>query len=202
MHRSGFTLIEMLISVTVLVILGLIILTQLNPLTQIFKGYDTVRKTDLAKLKAAFESYYEDHGCYPPSTILDNCGGSDLQPYMDEIPCDPETRQPYTMYSYPTNSGCYQNFVIYANLVNVFDPQANDIPYCSDTYAVTSSGINQSIVISGCSGRTICHLLYGCVQGSCTLIAQDSIPSCYPNYCGDSNCNNKCANPNYECKAY
>jgi prepilin-type N-terminal cleavage/methylation domain-containing protein len=199
MDRRGFTLIELMITITVVVILALLILTQLNPMLQIFKGYDTVRKTDLAKLKLAFENYYEDKGCYPPEGILDDCGSTDLAPYIDEIPCDPSTGDPYELYFYPSSQSCNQNFVIYSSLANVFDPQGKDIPYCTATYAVYSPATTQNILIAGCSGQTICSKLYGCVAGACTLIAEDSLPLCYPSYCNDNTCNNKCGNPSYEC---
>lgn len=199
MNRKGFTLVEILVVVSVLVVLGLAAMVMLKPMTQILKGYDTVRKTDLAKLKSAFESYYEDHGCYPPVSILANCGGHDLQPYMDPIPCDPSTGEPYVIYTYPDTSSCAQNYVLYATLANTFDPAGKDIPYCTSTYAVYSPGASETIIIAGCSGRTICSRLYGCVKGQCQLIAEDSFPLCYPSYCEDPNCNDRCSNPSYEC---
>ena len=191
---------EILITVTILIVIGLSLVTVINPMTQIFKGYDAVRKTDLAKLKAVFESYYEDHGCYPQLDILDNCGGSDLQPYMDTIPCDPNTKEPYLLYYYP-ESTCPQKFVIYTQLANIFDPAGKDIPYCDSYYAIYSPEIGETIVIAGCSGRQICSRLYGCVSGQCRLIAEDSFPICYPSYCQDTSCNDKCSDPSYECVA-
>ncbi|KKT36219.1 MAG: hypothetical protein UX12_C0033G0004 [Candidatus Collierbacteria bacterium GW2011_GWC1_45_47] len=200
MNRKGFTLIEILVVVMILIILGMGILTILNPMTQILKGYDTVRKTDLAKLKAAFESYYEDHGCYPEQSLLENCGGDDLDPYINPIPCDPSTKEPYLLYYYPQSS-CPQNFVVYTELTNIFDPSGSNIPYCDHYYAVYSPGTNETIVVAGCSGREICSRLYGCVSGACTLIAEDSFPLCYPSYCEDPTCNLRCDNPSYECIA-
>ena len=185
--------------VGVLVILGMTLITFINPMTQIFRGYDTVRKTDLSKLKAAFESYYEDKGCYPPIEMLQNCGGTDLAPYMDKIPCDPSTGEAYELFYHPVGETCSQRFVIYTTLANVFDPAGKEIPYCDNTYAVKSSDVTEAIVITGCSGRQLCSRLYGCVSGQCQLIAEDSFPVCYPSYCDDNTCNNKCSNPSYEC---
>jgi len=168
-------------------------------MTQIFRGFDTVRKTDLAKLKVAFESYYEDHGCYPDDTVLSECGGSGLNPYMDKIPCDPSTKEPYESFLTPSIATCKQNFVIYTTLANIFDPDGKKIPYCDNVYATNSSGVSQGTVIAGCSGMTLCPLLFGCVNGTCSLVAEDSFPVCYPNYCQDPTCNNRCSNPSYEC---
>ncbi len=199
MNRKGFTLVEILVTVSILLVLGVTLLVMLNPMMQIFKGYDTVRKTDLAKLKAAFEQYYEDHGCYPSSTVLDNCGGSDLQPYLDKIPCDPNTNEPYLLYYYPTTSSCSQNYVVYAMLSNLFDPAGKDIPYCNSYYAVYSPGASETVIVAGCSGQNICSRLYGCVSGACQLIAEDTFPLCYPSYCEDITCSNHCGDPSYEC---
>ena len=62
--HQGFTLVEIMIVVSLIVIIAIALLGGINPLQQFFRGYDTVRKSDLAKLKSAFENYYNDHDCY------------------------------------------------------------------------------------------------------------------------------------------
>ena len=80
----------------VIAIIALIIAFFLmNFKTQIDKGRDAQRKSDLTAIRKAFEEYYNDHDCYPPADILNNCGGPELQPYLRAIPCDPSSHQPY-----------------------------------------------------------------------------------------------------------
>lgn len=94
----GFTLIEILVVFSIIAILT--ILGFMSWKAQIDKANDARRKADLERLRIAFEDFYNDYNCYPPAGVLDpdfldNCGGGDLKPYLDKIPCDPVTRKPY-----------------------------------------------------------------------------------------------------------
>lgn len=89
----GWTLAELLIAVAIVALVTLAVLIGFR--TQIARGYDAKRKTDLDSIHKAFEEYYNDHGCYPLPGILDNCGSDALTPYLVKIPCDPVTKQPY-----------------------------------------------------------------------------------------------------------
>jgi hypothetical protein len=62
---------------------------------QIGKGRDAKRREDLHRIRNAFEEYYNDNGCFPSGDILADCGSENLSPYLSEIPCDPETKEPY-----------------------------------------------------------------------------------------------------------
>lgn len=92
-NRGAVTLAELLIVIAILALL--FIIAAWNWRNQIGRGYDARRKSDLARIKIAFEDYYNDKECYPPSGTLDDCGGPGLKPYMPEIPCDPTKRIPY-----------------------------------------------------------------------------------------------------------
>ncbi len=91
--RRGFTLVELLIFVAIIIIILLLIL--LNLKTQIARGRDAKRKADLNRIQKTFEEYYNDREQYPNGGILDNCGSQDLAPYLESVPCDPATREPY-----------------------------------------------------------------------------------------------------------
>lgn len=188
-NQKGFTLTEVLVVITILVIIGLAALINFDPLQQFFKGYDTIRKNDLSTLKTAFENYYADKQCYPPETILTQCGSNSLSPYLEKIPCDPNG-QPYTGHFLPEESEntCPQNYAIYASLSNKVDTQGDNLEYCENTLAVTSPGMTSNDTISGCSDVTLCYEMYGCRNGACTLLFQDTLPTCGFTYC-DSNCN-------------
>lgn len=185
--RNGFTLVEVLITVTVLVIIFMAVLIGLNPMMQIFKGYDGRRKADLHSLKNAFEAYFADHDCYPSESVLDNCGSGDLEPYLKHIPCDPQDGTPYRLHLTPQGSVCPLEYAIYTKLLNPRDPLGSKYPQCPQTMAVTSTDISFVEVVAGCSNVSICPVYYGCRTGLCTAVARDRAPSCSPNYC-DPDC--------------
>ena len=194
---------ELLVVVTILIVLGLALLMSLNPLTQIIKGYDTRRRSDLNKIKIAFEAYYSDHDCYPDKSVLTQCDSTALQPYINTIPCDPSTKAGYKINVFPTDSTCPQKYAIYASTTSVFN--SSTVPGCTNTYAVYSSNMGGLELTKGCSKVTqTCVNVYGCKQGVCTLVAVDEIVKCSPNSCL-SNCGANCSlkKPNgsfkYEC---
>ncbi|NCO11973.1 prepilin-type N-terminal cleavage/methylation domain-containing protein, partial [Candidatus Pacearchaeota archaeon] len=108
MKNRGFTLIEVLIVVAVLAIL--IIMALLLTPRQLEKARDGQRKSDLQKIKIAFEDYYNDNGCYPSADVLHNCGGvspsdHELSPYLQNIPCDPKDQSYYLYLPFDNSSG-------------------------------------------------------------------------------------------------
>lgn len=140
----GFTLMEILIVVALLVALAVALLITLNPWTQINKGQDSKRKTELTQLGKSFEDYYNDKNCYPrpqevcydynPSAPLNChiCGSESaspsFSPYLSTLPCDP--RQPIKKYLYQTDSStCPSYYRVYAFLTNTTDPATQE--YCS-----------------------------------------------------------------------
>ena len=193
--QSGYTLAEMTIIVGIIAIVAIFLLIGLDPIKQFFKGYDTVRKSDLAKLKTAFENYYNDKECYPDGSVLSMCGSNILQPYLDKIPCNPGTQEPYEVYMLPADSTCAQKFAIYASLSSGNDNQSDMIKYCPKTIAAASADMNYTDIIKGCSGQELCQTIYGCRNGACVIVALDSVPSCSPNSC-DPNCGVDCSRKN------
>jgi prepilin-type N-terminal cleavage/methylation domain-containing protein len=190
LNHKAFTLPELMVVVALIAIISLASLTTINPFTQYMRGYDSVRRDDLGKLRTAFENYYSDHDCYPNKSLLDQCGSSALAPYIDKVPCDPSTKEPYTLLSLPEGSSCAQQFAIYSKLANKADIRGDTIEYCKDTIVVNSADMAHLDIVKGCSSIEICQSMYGCRNGACTLLFQDSVPTCGIVYCS-SNCNNK-----------
>lgn len=121
-NKRGFTLTELLITVAILAILTLLALNMVG--TQRDKAADAKVKSDLSRLKIAFEDYYSDHNCYPPADWFDesaDCGKNYLSPYLSSIPCDPKTGSPFVV-EYDTTS-C-RSFKLYATLNNTQDPES------------------------------------------------------------------------------
>lgn len=110
-------MIELLIVITILGVLMAVVVATIG--AQMAKGQDTRRKSDLEKIKVAFEDYYNDNSCYPPADALDTCNSSALAPYMDHVLCDPTTKRRYVYV--PLTDNC-QGYRLFAQLKDVNDP--------------------------------------------------------------------------------
>lgn len=131
--NNGFTLIELIVVVSVLSILSAMAVGLLNPVEQLRKARDTQRKYDLSQIQRGLEQYYQDNGGYPSySTTSPNdyqivglsgriSWGASWSPYMSVLPKDPSSSKRYVYYS-STNR---QSYYLYASLDRGGkDPQA------------------------------------------------------------------------------
>jgi prepilin-type N-terminal cleavage/methylation domain-containing protein len=134
MRKKGFTLVELLVVMGILVILSTVGLASFRS-SQI-KGRDTKRKNDLSQIQRGLELYCNDRGRYPLSSVdgeIIGCGldpdspeicswdspwelgfGDEKTVYLKALPVDPQ--QPYCYLS--TTGVSYQ---LYAKLENEKD---------------------------------------------------------------------------------
>lgn len=124
-RRQGFTLIEMLIVIAIVAVL--LIISIIAWQAQVSKARDAQRKAHLQRLKIAFEDYYSDNECYPAFDILETCQSSQLNPYLDKIPCDPTTKNPYCYVTDQDNPDCFQNYRILSSLQFDDDPVITEL---------------------------------------------------------------------------
>lgn len=152
MLKKGFTLIEILIVVAILAILTLASIVSLTK--NRLKADDAKIKSDLSRLKIAFEDYYNDNNCYPPVAWFDSADDCDtnlMSPYLNQILCNKKTGLPYPYWSdVPT---CPQSFILYADLSNLsddsimsLDTNISGVAYTFN-YGVSSTDINLSQAI-------------------------------------------------------
>jgi len=136
---SGFTLIELVVSIGILAVISVGVLTILNPMEQIKKANDAKRKADLAQIQRVLEGFYQDNGRYPYSTDPSDpslCGnsnpcpnyrivslaadnpvrdwGTSFQPYINALPKDSNSSYSYVYYSPASSNG--QTYYLYASL--------------------------------------------------------------------------------------
>ena len=114
----GMTLTEVMIVSLVIVTLIIIALSSLR--TQIFKSADARRKAETRRIGIAVEEHEKDNNCYPLPSLVTCNPGIGLRPYLDKVPCDPETNASY-MYVHEDNS-CPKWYKIYSSLQNENDP--------------------------------------------------------------------------------
>src|SRR3990170_6989025 len=93
----GFTMIELLVAITIIGIISTIGYVNFDNARD--KGRDSKRKQDLAAIKTALTSYYQDHDAYPPdlsnpNTEFTSDSTDDWIPdlassYIQKLPKDP-----------------------------------------------------------------------------------------------------------------
>ncbi len=185
---AGFTMIEVLIVVTILALVGTAMFAGLSLHTM--KARDSRRKADLDKLRVAFEHYYNDNDCYPPEEVFWNGGaGPDsaicnltlpaLTPYLASVPCDPTTGMPYA-YVPPDGGSVCDGYRVYTKLENSNDKSIESVgcyktacgtsgePYTTNNYgigigaAVPEDGFSPGIVAVPSRAPTGYIGLYSC----------------------------------------
>lgn len=75
-NNLGFTLVELLIVVTIIGILAVAVLAAINPIEQFNKTRDTGHKTDAGQIVNAIERYYTNNDMYPWNTAKVDAEGS------------------------------------------------------------------------------------------------------------------------------
>lgn len=95
---SGFTLIEILVSATIIGLLSTIGITGFQAITK--SGRDALRKSDMEQIRSALEIYKSENGVYPTGTAA--CQLTLPTGYINNIPSDP--KQPTYQYCYLWNS--------------------------------------------------------------------------------------------------
>ncbi len=156
LKNRGFTLIEMLVVLTLLGIVASILLITINPVAQLQKSNDSHRKADLEQLQHALELYYQDKNSYPPSSadfkIMNGAStlswGSPWQPYMATLPKDPFLSDIYVYYSPPSAAG--QTYYLYASLQR----GSKDLQACNKGNACISIGSAAGFPTANACGGT------------------------------------------------
>ena len=151
MKKLGFTILEVIIVIAIMMLLSLVVLITVNPKKQIDRAIDSQKKSDLSTLQQSLDDYYNDNNAYPSaddicydSVNIDNnncfchvCGNetrSSLLPYLQKLPCDPQRID----YLYRYDCGDRQNYIVCGQLnENKINNQYN--------FGVSSTNISNDI---------------------------------------------------------
>lgn len=141
LHPRGFTLVELLVVISIISLLASIVLTSVNSARA--KARDARRLTDMKTMQTALEFYYDQFGQYPDSDNA-GCGGWDtpgngsfITPLVSSgfLPgniLDPRTNDTcgnYRYYRYPAGSaGCDANRGAFY-ILGVVDMETSGNPY-------------------------------------------------------------------------
>lgn len=193
--KLGFTLIELLIVVSILAILVVIALSMVQGNRD--KAEDAKIKSELNRLKIAFEDYYGDHNCYPPAEYFDeasDCGTSQLSPYLNAITCNPKTRQPYAYVTDDTGCVWYKLYGFVSNEQDALISPPLSIDTHSYNYGVSSSNTSVASTTNP-NALPLGHNYYYCSSiNNCTSFNHETTV-CTPYYTDNPNCDggaNKC----------
>lgn len=131
-QSSGFTLVELLVVISIIGVLAALLLVNLSNVRE--RGRDSARKSDLSQMRTALRLYYNDYQSYPAAEngLILGCGasadeacdwggsfGATGATYMT-LPADPIETQTYTYVQTDGGNG----FRVTALLENLSDPQS------------------------------------------------------------------------------
>lgn len=197
-NYSGFTLLEILIVVTILGILLTVL--YLSLLGNTAKARDARRKSDLNKLKVKMEDYNNENGKYPTNLDPTLCH-QQFGKYGD-LPCDPINNGEFR-YKYVTDARGSM-YKIYTRLEYDQDPVISAVgcdPEGCEGQTVGPTGLNWGVSSPNVSlaGCPVGWFTYGCQSGACNSV-QLGPPTnwqgdyvCQPDQsCGGDCCNGGC----------
>lgn len=115
--KKGFTLVELLISVSIIAILVAIGVASYATINK--QSRDTKRTSDIEQIRSALEMYRADNGAYPPLGSGNWIAASGLDAtlvptYLPQIPADPKSSQSYLYLSTNVSGGNYYGYCISA----------------------------------------------------------------------------------------
>ena len=112
---KGFTLIELIVSVTIISVLVAAGAVSYTSVTR--RSRDAKRQSDVEQLRSALEMFRADFGYYPPTgsgswTAASNLSGDLVTTYMPAIPTDPKTTYSYRYQATNLTGGNYFGYCL------------------------------------------------------------------------------------------
>ncbi len=137
-NNFGFTLVELLVTISILGVLATIGLTAFT--SSQARGRDAQRKSDLKQIASSLELYYADYGKYPDTLTWGSIFTDGKTTYFQVVPKDPSSSHTYVYRIVPSSNN--QKFQLFAHLEN-----SQDINLITTTYSC-GGGTNCNFAIT------------------------------------------------------
>ena len=125
-HLLGFTMIELLVVATIMILLTTIALVSYRSATQ--GSRNAKRKTDLQTVRQALVLYRSDNGCYPADLTF-TAMLTTISSYLSDTPYDPQGSESAPLYVYtPLGSGDCGTGAATGFMISAF-LEPDDTPY-------------------------------------------------------------------------
>lgn len=126
-RKSGFTLLELLVTATIMAVLTAIAITSYSSINK--RSRDTKRRSDIEQIRSALEMYRAGNGYYPPveSELITT--------YLPLWPSDPISSQTYIYTPTDQSGGNYYGYCLSA-LLESSDPSDTCTPSTGNNYGV------------------------------------------------------------------
>ena len=137
--KSGFTLVELLVSITIIMVLTVTAVVNYGNAQK--NARDAKRKADLEQIRAALEMYKTDNHWYPNSgsgnwTNVTNLGTL-LAPYLSPLPFPPKTGEAYYYKATNASGGKYYGYCLSSDM-EASNPPDSCTPYSGHEYGLKS----------------------------------------------------------------
>lgn len=170
----GFTLVELLVVVTILAILSIVAYSAFG--SQTIQARDARRKQDLAAIEKALELYFLDYGRYPMALANGSAEAGNLPArYLSPIPTDPGRLKRNYLYSYTADRSAFELAATLENGGDVIEYEA---------YVVGNSDVPLTQAVGGFARRLDAEgvSLVACPDGTPILPGPvtDDLTGCIP----------------------
>ncbi|MDO8451445.1 MAG: prepilin-type N-terminal cleavage/methylation domain-containing protein [bacterium] len=124
-NRRGFTIVELLVAVSILTVLSTIAIASYGSATK--RSRDSKRRADIEQLRSALEMYRADFGFYPSTGggVWTPASNLALPSYIAAIPTDPNAEAFYEYKATNVTSSQFYGYCLSALLEVVGDPLDN-----------------------------------------------------------------------------
>lgn len=134
--KNGFTLIEVLVAVTIIAVLVSIGVVSYGSVNK--RSRDAKRKGDVEQLRSALEMYRSDNGYYPNAgsgswTDASSLSTTLVSMYLPGVPADPKSTQTYRYQATNFSSGNYYGYCMSA-LLESEDPNDTCTPDTTNSH--------------------------------------------------------------------
>lgn len=127
MKRTGFTLIEILVVITIISLLATVGAGSYTTLTK--HSFDSRRKADLEQIRSALEMWKSNNGVYPSTVPLGLTLTDGTNTYLQKVPNDPKA--PTRVYNIVVTSS---NYTLGADIENEAAASSDQCGDCGERY--------------------------------------------------------------------